>query len=160
MTGGRPGGKRGRHWDSHAGTFGKSESSGKIALSFVARAIACRIMTQDCRQALIELLFLSLYLDDHLSLAEDDVLSEALDSLGWESPNPREKFIFSAFSAAREAAACAIKTENYLAARVEVIKRGGEEGPALTWLSRVLGADGLTSSEQRFLGQLEGRLFP
>lgn len=117
-------------------------------------------MTQDSRQVLIELLFLSLYLDDHLSLAEDEVFSDALDSLGWDSPHPREKFIFSAFVAAREAASDAIKSESFLDARAGIIKRDGEEGPALTWLYRVLGSDGISPTEKRFLGQIEARLYP
>ncbi len=117
-------------------------------------------MTQDSRQVLIELLFLALYLDDHLSLAEDEVFSDALDSLGWDSPFPREKFIFSAYSAAREASRDAIKTDAFLDTRTDFIKRDGEEAPALTWLYRVLGADGISPSEKRFLGRIEKRLYP
>ena len=117
-------------------------------------------MTQDSRQVLIELLFLSLYLDGELSLAEDDVFGEALEALGWDSPFPRERFVFSAFSGAREAAADAIKTEAFLDARAGIIKRDGEEGPALTWLYRVLGADGISPSEVHFLKQIEARLYP
>lgn len=116
-------------------------------------------MTQESRQALIELLFLSLYLDEQLSLAEDEVLNVALDSLGWESPRSREKFIFSAFSKAREAAACPIKTEKFLSERTDLIKRDGEEATSMTWLYRVLGSDGISPGEQRFLSQLEDRLF-
>ena len=41
-----------------------------------------------------------------------------------------------------------------------LIKRDGEQSTALTWLYRVLGSDGLSPAEQRFLGQLESRLFP
>jgi len=117
-------------------------------------------MHQKSREALIDLLFLSLYLDDRLSLAEDDVLSMALDSLGWEAPSPREAHIYRAFSSAREAAACPLKTEDFLSARTDVIRDHGEAGNALTWLSRILASDGLTQSEERFLGQLEARLFP
>jgi hypothetical protein len=116
-------------------------------------------MTQDSRQVLIELLFLSLYLDNHLSLAEDEVFSEALDSLGWDSPFPRDKFIFSAFIAAREASMDAIKTDAFLDARTSFIKRDGEEGPALTWLYRVLGADGISPAEKWFLSRIESRLY-
>ena len=118
------------------------------------------VMTQETRQVVIELLFLSLYLDEHLSLAEDEVLNSALDSLGWESPVAREKFIFAAFSKAREVAACPIKTEAFLAERAGLIERDGEQSTALTWLYRVLGSDGLSPAEQRFLSQLESRLFP
>lgn len=117
-------------------------------------------MTQETRQVLIELLFVSLYLDEQLSLAEDEVLTTALDSLGWESPTSREKFIFAAFSKAREAAACPIKTEAFLTERTDQIGRDGKQSIALTWLYRVLGSDGISPSEQRFLSQLETRLFP
>lgn len=117
-------------------------------------------MTQDSRQALIELLFLSLYLDDHLSLAEDNVLNDALESLGWESRQPRELFIFSAFSAAREAGTSLEKTQEFVIARADLLKRAGEEASGFTWLNKVLGADGISPTEKYFLGKLEARLFP
>ncbi|MES2475731.1 MAG: hypothetical protein V4640_08115 [Verrucomicrobiota bacterium] len=117
-------------------------------------------MTQDSRQVLIELLFLSLYLDGELSLAEDEIFGEAMESLGWDSPFPRERFIFAAFSGAREAAADALKAETFLNARTGILKRDGQEASALTWLYRVLGADGISPSEERFLKQIETRLYP
>ena len=116
-------------------------------------------MTQASREALIELLFLSLYLDDHLSLTEDEVLGKALESLGWDSPQPREAFIFKAFSAAREASHCAAKTDGFLTARAECIKNDGQQGPAMTWLHRVLASDGISPAEQLFLATLEKRLY-
>ena len=30
----------------------------------------------------------------------------------------------------------------------------------MTWLSKVLGSDGMTETEKRFLGQIEARLYP
>lgn len=117
-------------------------------------------MKQTSREALIELLFLSLYLDDHLSLAEDEVLTAALESLGWDSKRPREHHILTAFSLAREVAADPIRIEKFVVEKADIIKAAGEEAAGMTWLSRVLGADGLTYSEKRFLGQLEARLFP
>jgi len=116
-------------------------------------------MTQDSREALIELLFLALYMDDHLSLAEDGVVSNALESIGWESAHPREICILNAFSKAREAHSCALKTEEFLAVRADVIKKAGAESTALTWLYKVLGADGISSTEERYLKQLEKRWF-
>ena len=117
-------------------------------------------MTQNSRQALVELLFLSLYLDNHLSLAEDEVLTDALNHLGWDSVHPRETFIFQAFANAREASTDGTKVEAFLAVRSDVIKTDGASPQALTWLSKVLGADGITPSEERFLHRLEKRLFP
>ncbi len=117
-------------------------------------------MTQNSREALIELLFLSLYLDDHLSLAEDDELTTALDSLGWESAGSREKHVFKAFSLARNTYEDPVKCDEFLKTRALLIKGDGEEAAAMTWLSKVLGADGLTFMEKRFLTQLEALLFP
>ena len=117
-------------------------------------------MTQDSRKAIIELLFLSLYMDNHLSLAEDDVLNDALESLGWESDKPRERFIFSAFAKARDASADPAKAEEHFITRSDLIKGDGSEGEALTWLTKILGSDGLTPTEARFLARLEQRLYP
>ncbi|MCW1883128.1 hypothetical protein OKA04_00205 [Luteolibacter flavescens] len=116
-------------------------------------------MTQDSREALIELLFLALYLDDHLSLAEDSVVTDALDSIGWDSEHPREICILKAFSRAREAYSCELKTEEYLSVRAEIIKKAGTESTALTWLYKVLGADGISDTEARYLKMLEKRWF-
>ena len=117
-------------------------------------------MTQDSREVLIDLLFLSLYMDDHLSLAEDEVLNDALESLGWESPQPREKFIFKAFASARDAITSLDKTREFFDTRTAVIKKDGAEADSFTWLSKVLASDGLTPTEKYFLSQLERRLFP
>lgn len=117
-------------------------------------------MQQKSREALIDLLFLSLYLDDHLSLAEDEMLTEALESLGWESIVPREMHVYRAFSAARAAMGSVEATEAFIADRCAAIRGVDDAGEALTWLSRILASDGLTSSEAYFLKQLENRLFP
>lgn len=117
-------------------------------------------MTQESRKALIELLFVSLYMDNHLSLAEDDVLNDALDALGWESPDPREEFIYKTFSFARDVAADELKTHEFLGSRTTLIKSQGDEASALTWLYKVLGSDGISTTEKRFLGLIESRLYP
>jgi hypothetical protein len=117
-------------------------------------------MTQDSRQSLIELLFLSLYLDNHLSLAEDEVLDTALGALGWEAELPREVFILQAFAKAREAAGDELKTDAFLKSHADLLLRDGTAAPALTWLYKILGADGISMEEQRFLKKLEKRLYP
>jgi hypothetical protein len=116
-------------------------------------------MTQDSRESLIELLFLALYLDDHLSLAEDEVLTSALDNLGWEGAHPRELFIFQAFAKARDAASDGLKTDEFLNSHAVRIRRDNTASPAITWLYKILGADGISSAEERFLKKLEKQLF-
>ena len=117
-------------------------------------------MNQSSREAIIDLLFLSLYLDDHLSLAEDDVLSNALDRLGWDSLQPREAYIWKAFSGARGAYDSLEKVRAFIDERAETIIRDGGQAEALTWLTRVLGADGISPTERHFLNRLEERFYP
>jgi hypothetical protein len=117
-------------------------------------------MTQESREVLIELMFLALYLDGHLSVDEDDLINHALDSLGWESDRTREGFVHQAFLDAREGASCELKTLEFLDARLSVIERDGQQAAALTWLSKVLGSDGFTPAEAHFLRQIEARLYP
>lgn len=117
-------------------------------------------MTQHSRQALIELLFASLYLDNQLSAAEDQAFTDALEALGWESSASREAFVAGAFTTAKEAVEDEIKTEEFLIARTAEIKGNGDEADAMIWLSRVLGADGIESAEKRFLDQIQARLYP
>jgi hypothetical protein len=117
-------------------------------------------VNQDSRKAIIELLFLALYLDDRLTLAEDEVLTSALEVIGWDSPRPREICVLNAFGVARDASSCAIRTEAFLVERTDVIKQSGDSATALTLLSKLLAADGLTSAEERFLSKIEKRLFP
>jgi hypothetical protein len=117
-------------------------------------------MTQESREVLIELMFLALYLDGHLSVDEDDLINHALDSLGWESDKTRESFMLQAFLDARDGASCELKTAEFLNARLDVIEKEGEQAAALTWLSKVLASDGLTPAEAHFLRQIEARLYP
>lgn len=117
-------------------------------------------MTQGSREGLIELLFLALYLDDHLSVGEDEVLNSALAALGWESAEAREDFIFKAFTVAREAATCEAKAAEFLDARLTVIQNDGLQAAALTWLYKVMGADGVTQPEKQFLSRIEARFYP
>lgn len=117
-------------------------------------------MTQKSREAIIELLFLSLYLDDHLSMAEDAALEDALLSLGWDSEKPKDICILNAFARARRATSSEEATEKYIDDHVALIQQDGQELVALEWLGKVLAADGLTNPEERFLHRLHDRFFP
>lgn len=117
-------------------------------------------MNQESREALIELLFLSLYLDDHLSIAEDNALESALQALGWDSPRPKEIFILNAFAKARKASGCESLANDFLLERSKIIRLGGESPTAFEWLGKILAADGVSMTEARFLDKLHVLLFP
>lgn len=117
-------------------------------------------MTQQSREAIIDLLFLSLYIDDHLSMAEDTALESALVSLGWDDGQPKDIFLLNAFARARDASASEEKIHEFIDERVALIQEDGQEATALEWLGKVLAADGLAQSEEQFLHRLHDRLFP
>ncbi|MCU0752054.1 MAG: hypothetical protein MUC40_03305 [Akkermansiaceae bacterium] len=116
-------------------------------------------MNHDARQSFVELILLAPYLDSHLSLTEDEVLEKALQAIGWSSSQPGGLCLTSAFAAAREASSCELKADEFMQARAAVLKAAGESSLAFEWLGRILGSDGMTGGETRFLQRAKSLLF-
>ena len=111
------------------------------------------------QQNLVELLFLSLYQDGHLSIDEDSMLQKALNALGWQSHERTGPSVGKAFAAVREANATDEKKELFLAERAASLRAEGHSSLALEWLGKVLASDGLDSREAKFLEQARKLLF-
>lgn len=116
-------------------------------------------MKKECTQALVELLFLAVYLDDRLSMPENVVLEKALESLGWQAGSVAAVDVAAAYRVASAAAACELKTESFLRERAGLLKAAGHSGIAFEWLGRLVAADGMDAGEKRFLLRLQGMLF-
>jgi hypothetical protein len=116
-------------------------------------------MEQSSREALIDLLTVALYLDKRISVVEDEAMSTALETLGWESSKARAEYLFKGIAIARSIDGNAVAMESLLDEKSEIVKGNNDEAEALSWLSQVLGSGGMTFSEQQFLSQLESRLF-
>jgi hypothetical protein len=116
-------------------------------------------MTKEATRALVELLFLTIYLDDRLSMPEDAVLEQALTRLGWRAGSDSAFDVAAAYRVASEAATCELKTEEFLTQRAALIKAEGHSSLAFEWLGKMLAADGLEEGEKRFLSRLQALLF-
>lgn len=116
-------------------------------------------MTEEARQSFVELILLAPYLDSHLSMTEDEVLEKALQAIGWNASQPGGICLVTAFATVREAAGCELKTEDFMKTRAAVIKEGGGSSLAFEWLGRILGSDGVSGEENRFLKRARGLLF-
>lgn len=116
-------------------------------------------METSSQQDIIELLFLALYQDDHLSIEEDSMLDKALKALGWEESEKTGPSVGKAFAAVREANAREETKETFLVERAARIKSAGESALALEWLGKVLGSDGLDRREELFLERTKDMLF-
>lgn len=116
-------------------------------------------MDQDSQQNIIELLFLSLYQDDHLSIDEDSMLQKALIALGWKEHEQDGPSVGKAFAAVREANACEADKLAFLEEKARLIKEAGHSSTAFKWLGKVLASDGLDARESRFLEKAQKLLF-
>jgi hypothetical protein len=117
------------------------------------------IMETSDQQDLVELLFLALYQDAHLSIDEDSMLQKALNALGWEPHERTGPSVGKAFAAVREANASDETREAFLIERASRLKASGHSSLALEWLGKVLASDGLDREEDRFLERARALLF-
>jgi hypothetical protein len=116
-------------------------------------------MNEECAQALVELLFLTVNLDDRLSVPENDLLEKALVSLGWSLGGGGPVDVGRAHQAASGVAHCEAKTEAFLCERTTLLREAGHGAIAFEWIGRILGVDGLEAGEKYFLKRLQGMLF-
>lgn len=116
-------------------------------------------MNKESAQALIELLMLTIYLDDHMSLPENETLEKALSSLGWSMDHGGPVDVGAAYRVAHAAHLDPLETERFLKERTAIIKEAGESANALEWLGRMLGSDGMAPAEATFFNRVRGMLF-
>ncbi len=116
-------------------------------------------MNKEAAQALIELLMLTIYLDDHMSLPENETLEKALASLGWTMEHGGPVDVGAAYRVAHAAHCDPLQTEQFIKERTAILKQAGESSTALEWLGRLLGSDGIHASEMSFFNRVRGMLF-
>jgi hypothetical protein len=116
-------------------------------------------MDSSNHQDIVDLLFLALYQDDHLSVEEDSMLKKALSALGWEESEQTGPSVSKAFATVREAKASDETKEAFLVACTSRIKEAGQSALALEWLGKVLASDGLDQGEGWHLERVEKMLF-
>jgi hypothetical protein len=116
-------------------------------------------MNSETRQALAELLLLAPYVDFHLSSVEDEVLENAMVSIGWDPRNPEGLCLTTAFELVKEAGTCELKADEFMRERTTLLKTAGESALAFEWLGRILGSDGMSGDENRFLQRAKSLLF-
>lgn len=116
-------------------------------------------MKYSSHQEIVDLLFLALYQDGHLSVEEDTMLQKALKALGWEESELTGPSVGKAFAAVRKANSCEETKETFLAERTAAIKEAGESNVAFEWLGKVLASDNLDTQEAHFMDRVQKMLF-
>jgi len=112
-------------------------------------------MNQSQREALLDLLVLASYMDNHISLTENQALESAINQIGWESPRPREIAFLNGVAAARAAAESADETAAFVQQRAALFVDAQVQAKALAFLNLVLERDGLSAEETEFFHQVK-----
>lgn len=107
-------------------------------------------MTQPQREALFDLLSLSIYADAHVSLAEEDLLKQTFVKKGWKSDYPKDLFIEESFARAREASESDEAVFDYLNERAAVFTTKSAQKEACDVLNAILESDGMEAEENEF----------
>ncbi len=110
------------------------------------------------REAIVDLLIMAIYVDNHLSLAESKELEESTDALGWESVTDLETYISTATARARDARSDEGLRAEYINFVAERLTTYAGKERALELLNKVFLADGKNEVEKAFFKQVEAVL--
>lgn len=111
-------------------------------------------MTQPQREALFDILALSIYADAHISLAEEDLLEQAFVKKGWKSDFPKSLFIEESFARAREAAESDEGVFDYLNESAAVFTTKAVQKEVCDIVEKILSGDGMDAEENEFFNLL------
>jgi hypothetical protein len=112
-------------------------------------------MEQPEREAIIDLLLLGIYIDNHLSLSETSEFDTSTESLGWDSQTGPSIYISNATNRARDARSNEAATAELIAFVARRLTSVGSKDRALSLLNRLLMSDGKTEKETAFFKQVE-----
>ena len=111
-------------------------------------------MTQKQREALFDILTLSIYSDSHIALEEERLLELAFVAEGWESEHPKSLFLDQSGARARAAAESDEAMGAYITQRAATFTTAETQHEALGVVKNVIGRDGLVPAENAFLAKL------
>ena len=101
-------------------------------------------MNQPQREALFDILSLSIYADAHISLTEDRLLESAFVAEGWDSEYPKSLFIDESLARAREAAESDDAMFDYINEKAQAFTTKTAQKEVLGVVKNILKSDGET----------------
>ncbi|MFO1484357.1 MAG: hypothetical protein U1F71_13445 [Verrucomicrobiaceae bacterium] len=111
-------------------------------------------MTQKQREALFDLLTLSMYADAHISLREEHLAESAFIAEGWESEYPKSLFIDESFARARAMSESDDTMIDYMNERAQAFTTKEAQAEVLGVIKNILKSDGEKPAENEFYSLL------
>lgn len=115
-------------------------------------------LEQKEKEAIIDLLMLAIYADNHLSLAEDKILKEEFEKMRWVSVTGIDIYLAEATARARSALTSEVARKEFLEFIGERLTSRPARGKALDLLSKVFYSDGTTEKEKEFTEAVKAAL--
>ncbi len=116
-------------------------------------------MNEETRQSSVELTRLVSYLDNHVSITEDEVLENAPNGVSLNPSYPVSIDLGSVFDKARKDVGCGLGTAGFIESRAAPVMSVNELSMAFEALGGVPATEGLTGSEFQFLKRAKGLIF-
>ena len=107
-------------------------------------------LEQEEKEAIIDLLLIATYADNHLSLAENKILNEEFDKFSWEANISLDLYLNDATNRARNALDSDKTVEAYLETISNRLSSRYSKSRALDLLSKLFYSDGNVDSEKAF----------
>lgn len=111
-------------------------------------------MNQSQREALFDVLTLSIYADAHISLTEERLLESAFVAEGWDSEYPKSLFIEESFARAREMSESDDSMFDYINEKAQAFTTKSSQKEVLGVVKNILKSDGETPEENEFYSLL------
>jgi len=111
-------------------------------------------MNQPQREALFDVLTLSIYADAHISLTEERLLESAFIAEGWDSEYPKSLFIDESFARAREVSETDDAMFDYINEKAQAFTTKSVQKEVLGVVKNILKSDGETPEENEFYNLL------
>ncbi len=115
-------------------------------------------LTQVEREAVVDVLHYSIYSDNHIALAETELVEGALDSLDWDPAVALTTYEAHSIATVRIAKESPGGHEAFLASVSERLRSPRSRQHALDYAARVIALDGQTPAESTTLAALRAAL--
>lgn len=115
-------------------------------------------MTQRQREALFDLILLSCYADNHISLEEEMLMQSAFIAEGWESELPKELYLEKSLPKARAASESDAAMAAFVAEHAAVFTDANSQREVFNVLKTLLERDGLAKGDSEFLALVQRSL--
>jgi hypothetical protein len=107
-------------------------------------------LEQNEKEAIIDLLMLAIYADNHLSLAEDKIMKEEIDTYSWNSITVLRIYLSESTARARTALTSETSEREFLEFIAERLESRATKSRALDLLSKLFNSDGTDEKEKEF----------